>query len=285
MMGSMSSSPDDRTWKDYEVEIALDVARPTRIADFVDGGASHFAVDREVTEQLIATVPGGIEGFKVVSQAAQVFLERVVHHLVTEAGTRQFLVTGCKVSGEPNVHDIAQAIAPESRVVYLVLDPVSLAHAHKLKSRTPEGVTAYVQAKLRDTEDALRQAAKTLDLSEPVGVLLPASLSFVRRAATAYHITSGLMAGVPSGSHLMITHHASDLFVEEHRAMYRLYERLDAEGKTWGVAPRSYAEVAKFFDGMDLVEPGIVPVDEWRASTGERAFHRGAIWAALARKP
>jgi hypothetical protein len=279
------SQPADHPWNAHEVEIDLDVAPPVRVAAYMDGSDAHFAVDREVAEQLFASVPGGIDGFRTVGRAAQAFLGRVVHHLIADAGIRQFLVTGRKLSGEPNVHDIAQAIAPESRVVYVVLDPVMLAYAHTLRHSTPEGATAYIQAQLRDTEEILRQAAATLDLSQPVAMLFPANLAFVRTADTAYGIVKHLMAGVPAGSYLMLTHHASDILVEEHVEMYRCIERLAAEGKTWGVAPRSRAEVARFFDGLELLEPGVVPMCEWRVPDADRlpAGSGGATYGAVGR--
>ena len=281
-----SPLPVDHGRSAHEVEINLDVAPPSRVADYVDGGDAHFAVDRDVAEQLFASVPGGIDGFRAVGRASQAFLERVVHHLTADAGIRQFLVTGRKLSGEPNVHDLAQALAPSSRVVYLVLDSVMLAHAHTFRSTTAEGATAYVQAKMRDPEEILRQAAATLDLSRPVAVLFPATLAFVRKDETAYWIVAQLMGGLPSGSHLMITHHASDLFVEEHVEMFRSIERLEAEGKTWGVTPRSHAEVAKFFDGLELVEPGLGPQDEWRVPDADQdPGARGAMYGAVGRKP
>jgi hypothetical protein len=279
------SRPADHVWTDREGEIHIEMAPPTRVNAYIEGADPFFSVDREVAEKLFATVPGGEEGFRAVGRASQAFLERVVHHLTAEAGLRQFLVSGCNLSGDPNVHDIAQDIAPECRVVYLVLDPMMLALVHTLRGR-PEGATAYIQAKLGEPGEILRQAATTLDLSRPVGVMIPASLAFVRRDATAYRITGGLMAGVASGSHLMLTHHASDIFVEEHVEMYQAIERLAAEGKTWGVAARSHAEVARFFSGLELVEPGIVPVDEWRASVADPPpVARGALYGAVGRKP
>lgn len=273
----------DRVPGGHEAEIDTEVAPPTRVADYIDGGEAHFSVDRDVAEQFSASVPGGMARFRAVGRESQAFLERAVHHLAADAGVRQFLVTGWKLTGEPNVHELAQAIAPASRVVYVVVDPVLLAHAHDLQPSTDDGATAYVHVKLRDPDEILRRAATTLDLAEPVAVLLPATLAFARRDDTAAWIVSRLMAGVAPGSHLVITHHASDIFVEEHVEMYRCIDRLAAEGKTWNVTPRSHAAVAKFFDGLDLVDPGLVPQDEWRATPPPDL--RGAIYAAIARKP
>lgn len=268
-----------------EVKIDLDVAPPTRVVDYIDGGDANFSVDREVAAQLVASVPGGLDGYRAVGRSGEAFLARVVR-LVVDAGVRQFLVVGSRLSGGPSVHDIAQALAPESRVVYVVLDPIVLAFAHTMRSSTAEGATTFVQAKLRDPDEVLRRAGETLDLSRPVAVIMRDSLAFVRRAGTAYRVVGELMGGVPSGSYLMLTHHASDLFVDEHREMYRTLERLAAEGKTWGVAPRSHAEVRRFFDGLELLEPGVVPLHTWRVPEPERdPAARGAMYAGLGRKP
>jgi hypothetical protein len=279
-----SGSSGDR-WRAAEADIDLCVAPPTRIAAYLDGADAHFAVDREVAEQMFASVRGGVEAFRAVARIGQAFLQRVVHHLVVEAGVRQFLVTGYNLSDAPNVHDMAQDLAPESRVAYVVLDPVVLAHAHTLGRSSPPGTTAYVVAKLRDTDDILDQAAATLDLSAPVGLVFPANLGFVRRDETAHRIVDGLMGPLVAGSHLAITHHASDLMVDEYAEMFRSVNRLAAEGKTWGVRPRSHAEVRRFFDGLELVEPGVVPMWAWRAPEPACEKERaGAIYAGVGRK-
>jgi hypothetical protein len=275
----MSADPG----KDHGIQIDLGVAPPARIAEYIAGGDAHFAIDRDVAEQMFASVPGGAEAFRAVARESQAFLVRVVHHLTAEAGIRQFLVMGAKLSGAPNVHDLAQTITPDARVVYVLLDPVTLAHAQMLQSTTIDGATAYIYAKLRDTEEILRQAETILDLAQPVAVLFPANLAFVRDPTSAYQIVANLMAAVPAGSHLMITHHASDLFVEEHAAMYRCIEHLAAEGKAWAVAPRSHTEVAKFFDGLELLEPGVVPMTDWRPD-GDRERVNAAMYGALGRR-
>ena len=271
--------------KSVEVKIDLDTAPPTRVSDALDGGDAHFSVDREVAEQMIAAVPGGLDGFQAVGRAGQAFLTRVVR-LATDDGVRQFLVTGSKLAGQPNVHDIAQALAPESRVVYLVLDPIMLAFAHNLRSSTAQGATAFVQAKLRDTDEILRRAAETLDMSRPVALAIPDTLAFVRSTDTAYRIVHELVEGLAPGSYLMLTHHANDLFVEEHVAMYDCIARLAAEGKTWAVTPRSRGEVARFFDGLELASPGVVPLHTWRVPVSdEDPAARGAMYAGVGRKP
>jgi hypothetical protein len=247
-----------------EIEIGLEVAPPTGTATDRQGGDAPFEIDRDVAESLYASHPGGVDAFEAVGGAAHEFLERAVRFLTADAGLRQFLVGGSSISGRANVHEIAQEIAPEARAVYVLFDPVMLVYAHRLLRGTPEGSTAYVRARLRDVDVILRDAATTLDLSQPVAVLLQGNLSYVRTTSTATRIVDRLMAPLVAGSHLMITHHASDLLVDEVGPVYRRIAELAAEGRAWEVAPRSAAEVAAFFAGLELVEPGVVPVERWR---------------------
>jgi hypothetical protein len=230
----------------------------------MEGGDGRFEVDREVAARLYASHPGGVEALQAVGDAAQAFLERVVRFLTGEVGLRQFLVVGSSISGRANVHEIAQEIAPESRAVYVLFDPVMLVYAHRLLHGSAEGATAHVQARLRDVDEILHKAAATVDLSQPVAVLLPANLSYVRDAGTVAGIVDGFMDPLPAGSHLMVTHHASDLLVDEVTPVYRRIAELAAEGRAWDVAPRSEAEVAGFFARLELVEPGVVPIERWR---------------------
>jgi hypothetical protein len=282
MLRPMSAVDD--AGRPYEIQIDLSVAPPTRISTYMRGGDAHFEVDREMAARMFGSVPGGIEGYRAVGRAAEAFTRRAVRHLTVDVGVRQFLVTGCNVSGQDNVHDIAQAVAPEARAVYVLLDPVMLAHAHNLLRGTPEGATAYVTAKLRDVDEVLRQAAATLDLSQPVAVVMPANLSFIRDLDRARRIVDGLLRDLVPGSHLMLTHHARDLFVDEHAEMYRTIAELAAEGRTWAVVPRSHDEVAGFFDGLTLLPPGVVPMDEWRHDDPDHQPAQAAVYAAVGRK-
>jgi hypothetical protein len=274
----------DDAGRPQEVQIDLSVAPPTRISAFMRGGDAHFEVDREMAARMFGSVPGGVEGYRAVGRSAQAFTRRAVRHLTADASVRQFLVTGCDLSGHPNVHDIAQAVAPESRAVYVLLDPVMLAHAHVLRRGTPEGASAYVTAKLRDVDEVLRQSAATLDFSQPVALVMPANLSFIRDLGRARKIVDGLMADMVPGSHLMLTHHASDLFVDEHAEMFRTIAALAAEGRTWAIVPRSHDEVAGFFDGLTLLPPGVAPMDEWRQDDPGHEPAPIAVYAAVGRR-
>lgn len=277
-------APDDDAGRPQEVQIDLTFAPPTRVAAYMHGGDAHFEVDREVAERMFASVAGGADAFRAVGRASQAFLERVVGYLTVDAGIRQFLVMGCNLSGERNVHDIAQAEAPESRAVYVLLDPLMLAYAHKLRRGANNGTTAYVQASLRDLDEILGQSASILDLTQPVAVVMPGNLGFVRDLGRACQIVDGLKDGVPAGSYLVITHQASDLFVDEHAGMFQVTTDMAAEGKTWALVPRSQAEVLKLFAGLELVEPGVVPMDEWRVSDPDHEPVRAAMHAAVGRK-
>jgi len=247
------------------------------------GGGVEVGVDREVVERFLASHEGGSAAFRAVGGAVHAFVERAVRHLTDEAGARQFLVMGSSISGRANVHEIAQAIAPESRAVYVLFDPVMLVYAHRLLSGA-EGTTAYVRARLRDVDAILRQAANTLDLSRPVAVVMPANLSYVRSTAKATEIVDRLMDPLAVGSHLVASHHASDLLVDEVTPVYRRLAELAAERRAWEVAPRSHAEVAAFFAQLELVEPGVVPIERWRPAQDAEGPVKVAIHGAVGRK-
>lgn len=270
--------------REPDIEIDLEVAPPTGRATSTNAAGTRFEVDPDVAANLYASHPRGLEALQAVGDAAQAFLERAVRFLTGEAGVRQFLVTGSSISGRANTHEIAQEIAPESRAVYVLFDPVMLVYAHRLLHGTPEGATAYVEGRLRDVEDILRKAATTLDLSQPVAVIMQANLSYVRNPSTAAGIVDRFMDPLTAGSHLMVTHHASDLLVDEVAPVYRRISELAAEGRAWDVAPRNRAEVAAFFERLDLVEPGVVPIESWRSGERGQKPIKIAIHAAVARK-
>jgi hypothetical protein len=207
-----------------------------------------------------------------------------VRFLTGEVGLRQFLVVGSSVSGRTNVHEIAQEIAPESRAVYVLFDPLMLVYAHRLLHGTTEGTTAHFEGRLRDVDDILLKAATTIDLSRPVAVIMQATLSYVRNPITAAGIVDRFVDRLAVGSHLMVSHHASDLLEDELAPIYRRISELAAEGRAWDVAPRSRAEVAAFFERLDLVEPGVVPIETWRSGESGLEPIKVAIHAAVGRK-
>jgi len=266
-----------------EIEFEVQVAPPTRLTTYKRGGEVRYEIDRDAADRLYASHPGGVEAFRAVSDAGHAFLERAVRYLTDDAGMRQFLVMGTANPGRANVHEIAQATAPESRAVYVLFDPLMLVYAHRLQRGT-DGTTTFVRARLGDTDVILEQAASTLDLSEPVAVIMPANLSYVRSADTAARLVDQLMEPLAAGSHLGTTHHASDLLADEVTPVYRRIAELAAERRAWEVAPRSHAEVSALFERLELVEPGLVPIEQWRPTEPVDEPITVAMYGAVNRK-
>jgi hypothetical protein len=253
------------------------VAHVARVYDYWLGGKDNFAADRVAGDQAIAAYPDIV--FSV--RANRAFLARAVRYLAGEAGIRQFLDIGTGIPTANNTHEVAQDAAPSSRIVYVDNDPVVLAHARALLTSMPEGATSYIDADLRDTGQILGQAAKMLDFAKPVAVMLMAILQHLDEADDPYAVVAKLMSAMPSGSYLALTHPASDIAVAEMREMAQRLNKLMAEKVTF----RSRAEVARFFDGLELVEPGMVRVQEWRPNTNAEATSPAALWCGVARKP
>jgi hypothetical protein len=245
--------------------------------DYVLGGKDNFAADREAVQALLKIDPGVIFG----SRANRAFLGRAVSYLAEEAGVRQFLDIGTGIPTAGNIHEVAQAVAPESRVVYVDYDAIVLAHARTLLSSHPAGVTEYVDADLRDTAAILRQAGQVLDFTRPVAVTLLAVLHAIPDSDDPYAIVSQLMDAVPSGSYLTISHAGSDLFDLE--ALDGL-EEITVQLVRLQPAFRSREQVARFFDRTDLVEPGLVRVEEWRPDAATDTTGRSSAWCAVGRK-
>jgi hypothetical protein len=242
------------------VEIDTSVAHAARIYDYYLGGTTNFAVDRAAAERSAAVHPGGIATVRASVLANRAFLERAVRHLAAEVGVRQFLDIGTGIPTQGNVHEVAQQITPASRIVYVDNDPIVLAHAHALLRSTSEGATAYLQADLRDPATILKQAAETLDFGSPVAVMLLGILHFFPAQDDPYGIVATLLEEMPSGSHLVISHLAEDIYAVEMAEVASRMNRMTQE--TWVLRPR--ADVERFFDGLELVAPGVVQVDQWR---------------------
>jgi hypothetical protein len=259
-------------------ELNTSVAHPARVYDYWLGGKDNFAADREAAEAVIAVRPG----IRRDVRENRRFLIRAVRYLAAEAGLRQFLDLGSGIPTSPNVHEAAQQAAPACRVVYVDNDPIVLAHARALLTSSDEGTTAYLDADLRDPEPILRTAAQTLDFSQPVGVILAGVLHLISDDDKPAAIIDRLLADVPSGSYLLLTQPASDIDAQAVAAGAQRYNSRVATPQT----RRSREEVARFFDGLDLVEPGLVQPHRWRpdpdgpAPTGE-----SSNWVGVARKP
>jgi O-methyltransferase involved in polyketide biosynthesis len=231
-------------------------AHPARVYDVFLGGKDHYPADRDAAAAALAANP---RGYLDVRHNRD-FLRRAVTTLVEQEGIRQFLDIGTGLPTAENVHQIAQRITPESRVVYVDNDPVVLAHARALLTSGPEGRTDYIDADLRDPARILEQAAKTLDFDRPVALCLVAVLHFVADEE-AYPLVRGLLDELPAGSRLVLSHLTEDLNPENIRAVQRTYTE---RGFTFVL--RSRADVERFFtdSGLEIADPGIVPAHRWR---------------------
>jgi len=254
----------------------MGTAHIARVYDYWLGGKDNFAADRAAGEEALEAFPGLISSVR----ANRAFLVRTVRYLAGELGIRQFLDIGTGIPASSNTHEVAQSVAPEARVVYVDNDPMVLAHARALLSSSEQGATAYLDADLRDTGKILRAAAGTLDFTQPVAVMLIAVLHLIRDADDPSGIITSLMEAVPPGSTLAISHVPNDVHMGAMADMSDRLNRLLAQPSTY----RSRAEVTGFFDGLELVEPGVVPIQQWRPDTQEEAEAVAAMWGGVARK-
>jgi hypothetical protein len=252
-------------------------AHIARVQDYWLGGKDHFEVDRIAGDEAIAVLPDMVASVR----NTRAFLGRTVRFLAEEAGIRQFLDIGTGIPTAANTHEVAQAVAPESRIVYVDNDPMVLVHARALLTSDPRGECAYVDADIQDIGHILDVAAKVLDFSKPVGVVLMAVLQFVPDSNDPHAIVRHLMDAVPAGSYLVISHPASDIQATAMAGMANRLNQLMAQQ----VKPRSRAEVTRFFDGLELVEPGVVRCPEWRPASPEDAVGKSAMWGGVAEKP
>jgi hypothetical protein len=276
--GVTDSLPDDEARDLAERLRGFDttVPSPARMWNYWVGGKDHFAADREAAARIQAAMPG----LPAIARSVRAFLIDIVHSLTVDYGVRQFLDIGTGLPTADNTHDVAQRAAPESRIVYADYDPVVLTHARALLTSTPEGKTDYIQADLRDTDAILTAAARTLDFSQPVAVLLLAVLHFIPDADDPYGIVKKLMDAVPAGSFLVVCHAPSDINPGEIAEMTRRYNESGAEQ----MRPRSHEEIMRFFEGLEMIPPGLAPLSGWLPP--DRADPRsGSAVAGVARKP
>jgi hypothetical protein len=246
----------------WEEPIGVDTAIPhmARVYDYLLGGRTNFAADRRLAEHATAALPGGIEEARRNVRANRQFLTWAVRHLAGELGVRQFLDIGTGIPSDDNVHAVARQVAPDARVVYVDHDPIVLAHAHLLLRGVPRGATDYLDVDLREPETIVHRAAATLDFTEPVGLMLLGVLHYVLDDENPYDLVTRLVDAVAPGSYLVISHLASDIQPE---AMAELARRHNESAPADLAAIRSHAEVSRFFDGLELLEPGVVSVDHW----------------------
>jgi hypothetical protein len=231
------------------------VANPARIWNYWLGGKDHFEVDRAAAEKVLEVLPS----MRLLARLARRQLIDAVRLLAGSYGIRQFLDIGTGLPTADNTHEIAQRAAPEARIVYVDNDPVVISHARALLTSSPEGSTDYLHADLRDPATVLTGAARTLDFRQPVAILLIGVLHFVPDAADPYGIVARLMDATAAGSYLVIGHGASDIRADAVPEMTRRYN----ERSSAPITLRTRAQVARFFDGVELVGPGLVPLSQW----------------------
>jgi hypothetical protein len=253
------------------------VAHVARVYNYWLGGTDNFAADRAAAEQAMAAYPDIV----LSARANRAFLRRAVHFLAGEVGIRQFLDIGTGIPSANNTHEVAQAVAPNCRIVYVDKDPVVLAHARALLAGTAAGATDYLDADLRDADQILAGAGRTLDFSQPVAIMLMAILQHLSPDDDPYAVVARLLEAVPSGSYLALSHPARDIEPEKMAAMAERLNQMMAEKVTF----RSEPEVAAFFTGLDLIEPGMVNAPRWRPASAEEASSPAALWSGVARKP
>jgi hypothetical protein len=237
------------------------VPHSARIWNYWLGGTDNFPVDRAAGDEYRRVFPGVVD----VARASRGFLVRSVRYLAAEAGVRQFLDVGTGLPTADNTHQVARAVAPEARVVYVDSDPLVLAHARALLAGTPQGATAFLDADLRDPDRIVSEAGRTLDFGQPVALILSGVLGHVADTGEARAIVRGLLAALPSGGYLSLND-GTAVFSE------RIGEAQEGYNDS-GAVPytlRAPAEIASFFDGLDLVEPGVVACPRWRPDPGDQ---------------
>ena len=259
------------------------VAHTSRIYDYLLGGTTHFAVDRDVAKHAFAAYPGGVDGARADARANRAFLGRAVRYLAANADLHQFLDIGSGIPDTANTHQLAQEVVPDARVVYVDNDPIVLAHAHALLAGSPEGAAAYLQGDLRRPDAILAHAAETLDLTQPVGLLLVGVLHVVPDADDPQGSVARLVDALAPGSYVVISHMTNEPLDDADLDLVgrRLDERMNTTNPP---ALRNRDGVGAFLAGLDLIEPGLVPVPEWRPDGTAEAGRRTPVLAAVARK-
>jgi hypothetical protein len=284
MAGSGGLRPNLGEVAGLAVDLQTDRPHPARVYDFLLGGKDNFAADRAVAEAGLRANPNS----RIPPRENRAFLGRAVRYLAKEAGIRQFLDIGTGIPTSPNVHQIAQEIDSSARIVYVDNDPIVLAHARALLRSGPAGQTAYVDADVRDVEGILSSAElqETLDLDRPVGLLLIAIMHFIGDSDDPYGVVERLVAAMPSGSYLALSHLTGDFDPGAWEGVVAVYRR---SGIIMQVRPLD--QVTRFFDGLQLVEPGVVSLPAWHldpADIGPGGLPSDAavsVYGGIARKP
>jgi O-methyltransferase involved in polyketide biosynthesis len=239
-----------------EPELDTTVPHSARLWNYLLGGKDNFAVDRAAGDQVTAFLPELVQSARFNRE----FLGRAVRHLAGAEGVRQFLDIGTGLPTADNTHEVAQATAPDSRIVYVDNDPMVLVHARALLTSTPEGATQYVEADIRDPEAILAAAAGTLDLRRPTAIMLLGILNFVTDDDLARRIAATLRDAVPPGSFLVLSHPTREVNPEAVDRAVAMWSQSGAAA----MAVRDPAHIAEFFGDWELLEPGLVTCSRWR---------------------
>ena len=273
-----TAAPNDSTpSKSGPLAFDTSVAHQARMYDYILGGKDNYAADRAAAEAWVKTDPDAAFSAKENRR----FLGRAVRYLAEEAGIRQFLDIGTGIPTAGNTHEVAQAVAPDARVIYVDYDPIVLAHARTLLNSSEAGGTEYLDADLRDTDRILDRARQFLDFSRPVAVTLVAILHAIPDADDPRAIVGTLLDAVPPGSYLTVSHLGSDLLSKEKREGI---EGLSGRVMQQRMTMRGREQVARFFAGTDLVEPGLVRVEQWRPEPSADGTVKSSMWGAVGRK-
>ncbi|MET8472885.1 SAM-dependent methyltransferase [Streptomyces sp. NPDC006422] len=256
-----------------EGRISSHIAHNARVWNYWLGGKDHYEVDEKVGDMVTSMYPSIGE----VARADRAFLGRAVSYLAGQEGVRQFLDVGTGLPTVDNTHEVAQRIAPDARVVYVDNDPIVLTHARALLTSSAEGRTNYVDADARDPRAIIEAASETLDFDQPVAIMLLGILNFVLDTEEAASIVRELVAAVPSGSYVVLTHPTLELGGEGNEEAMAFWN----ENAKPPITARTGAEIAAFLDGLEFVDPGLVSCARWRDDEATQVAQYGVV----ARKP
>jgi hypothetical protein len=255
----------------------LNAPNPARVYDALLGGKDNFAADRAVADKLAAANPA----IRHDVRANRAYLGRVVRYLAAEAGIRQFLDLGTGLPAVENTHEIAQRVALQSRIVYVDNDPIVIAHARAMLVGSPEGATAYLNVDIREPKPILEQAAETLDFEQPVAIMMLSVLYMIPDTDRPYEKVAAYLDALAAGSYLAISHPASDIDAEAAAEAARQYDSSLPATQT----NRTRTQVSRFFDGLELIEPGVVQINRWWPDPGDvDPGIETSSWAGLGRK-
>jgi hypothetical protein len=278
----MDNQPPHRREGTDEVPFAIDpsVPRLARVESFLAGGQAHFATDRAAAESIGELVPGGLDGLRDMNDAINDFIARAVTVLSSDLGIRQYLHIAMTTPTTGMVHHVATKVAADARVVYVSYDPTTLAHVHALGDDVDDGVVAHVNSPFDDTQRILREAGAVLDLSRPLAVVLPTTLNMIGDDEAIRRIVADLRAAMVPGSYLVMAHTSLDNAPEgTDRALALFNEIL---GETY--VAHTAAEITQFIEDYEVLEPGLVPLDDWRPDDPDAPRRAVPIYGAVSQR-